>query len=66
MTPLTKRKDNFVAVMHGLDLQHRRRRQIVQKHATFNLRLDDAPVHFGREVGMRVKHARVKHAKDRE
>src|SRR5581483_10071954 len=43
-------------MMHGLDLQHGRWRKIVQKNASFNLRLDDAPVHFVREVRMRVKH----------
>src|ERR1700722_5055570 len=45
-----------VAVVHGLNLQDGRRGQIVDENSAFDLRADDAAVHFVGEVGMGVKH----------
>ena len=49
-------QDGGVAVMHCLDLQYCRGMQVVQKHAAFNLRLDDPTVNFIRQIGMWGEH----------
>ena len=45
-----------VAVMHSLDLQDRRRRQIVQEHSPLDLRLNDGVVHVVSKVGVGTEH----------
>src|SRR6476661_7948371 len=43
-------------MMHGLNFQNGRRRQVVQKNSAFDLRLDNPAVHFVGQVGMGIKH----------
>src|ERR1700679_3832233 len=49
-------KHGPVAMVHGLNFKHGRRRQIVQEHAPFNLRLDDAAVDLIAQIGVGGKH----------
>ena len=49
-------KHSGVAVVQGLDLKDRGRRQVAEIDATFDFRLDDAAVHFVGQVGVGTKH----------
>jgi len=51
--PTAPTNDDGVPMMLRLNLQHRTLGEVVQAHATFNLRLRDVPVHLITEVGMR-------------
>ena len=47
-----------ISTVLGLDAQHALRRKIVEKDATFDLRLDHVPVHLIAEVGVRREELR--------
>ncbi len=53
----TPQQNGRVAVMHRLDVKHSVGRKIAQEDPAFDLRLDDAAVHFVRQIGVRVEHA---------
>src|SRR5450755_2615165 len=52
---IATQKKHRVAMVLGLNLEHSRGRQIVEKHAPFNFRLHEVVVHFIGEVGMRAE-----------
>src|SRR5271168_3115809 len=52
-------QDGGVAMMHGLNFENGIGRKFVEEDAAFDLRLDDAAVHFVSEVGMRAEHTNV-------
>jgi len=45
-----------VAVVEGLDVENGGRREIVEKDATFDFRLDDGVIDVVRQVGVRGEH----------
>src|SRR5580658_625480 len=49
-------KHGPVAMVHGLNFEHRRWRQIVQEYSPLNLRLDDAAVDLIAQIGVGGKH----------
>jgi hypothetical protein len=56
----TAEKHSRVAVMHGLNFENGRRRKIVEKHTTFNFRLNDAAIYFISQIGVSVEHSDIR------
>ena len=48
-----------VPAVLGLDLQHGPGREVLEKRAAFDLRLDDVAIHFIVEIGMTTKELRA-------
>ncbi len=50
------KQDGRVAVVHGLNVEHGGRREIVKKDPTFDFGLDDGAVDVIGQIGVRSEH----------